>query len=474
MVNSKKDGRRAFSIETSISWEPDYAGSRIEFRMNYIVAGRNRIPTTGYIMDFIDELKWRGMIHDITPGTQEMLQKGAITGYAGFDPTAKSLQIGNLAAIMLLVHFQRAGHKPIALVGGATGLIGDPSGRSEERQLMSADEVQANLEKFKKQLKRFLDFDCGAQSAEIVNNYDWFRDVGYLNFLRDVGKHLTVGYMIAKDSVQQRLGAGISYTEFSYQLLQAYDFYWLNINKKCVLQIGGSDQWGNITSGIELIRRMAGIEACAVTCPLVTRADGTKFGKSASGESLWLDPQMTSPYKFYQFWLNCTDDDAARFIRIFSLLSQEEIAEVEAAHAKAPNERHVQKALARDITARVHSERDYRQAVQASKILFGAATTQTLQELDEKSLLDVFEGVPASTIARTKLEAGIAIVELLVGIGIFGSKGEARRMIRNGGVNINKVKIVAEDEVVGANRLLSGKYLLVQKGKKNYHLVVTC
>ncbi len=412
------------------------------------------------------------MVHTMTPGTQEKLREGPAVGYAGFDPTSPSLQIGNLAAIMMLVHFQRCGHKPVALVGGATGLVGDPSGKAEERHLMSEAHVARNIECFKMQLARFLDFDCGSSSAEIVNNHDWFRDVGFLEFLRDVGKHLTLGYMLAKDSVQQRIETGISYAEFSYQLLQAYDFYWLYQNKRCIIQLGGADQWGNITSGAELIRRKAQGNAYALTCPLITRSDGTKFGKSASGESLWLDPAMTSPYKFYQFWLNCTDDDAGRYLRVFSLLGEGEIAEIEARHHEAPHERHLQRALASDVTVRVHSEGQYSQAVEASEVLFGTATTEALEKLDERSFLDVFDGVPRESVSLAALGAGVGIVELLAEkTKVFSSKGEARRMIRSGGVSINKTKVASEDEVVRADRLLKGKYFLVQKGKKNYYII---
>jgi tyrosyl-tRNA synthetase len=425
------------------------------------------------MQDFVAEVAWRGMVHDMTPGTREKLREKTAVGYVGFDPTSPSLQIGNLAAIMLLVHFQRAGHKPIALVGGATGLVGDPSGKAEERALISQEDVGRNIERFKQQLEHFLDFDCGANSAEIVNNYDWFRDVGFLDFLRDVGKHLTLGYMLAKESVRQRLESGISYAEFSYQLLQAYDFYRLYREKDCIIQLGGSDQWGNITSGAELIRRKAGGEAYALTCPLITRADGTKFGKSASGESVWLDRSMTSPYRFYQFWLNCADPEAARFIRAFSLLSRDEIADIEASHLRAPHERHLQRALARDVTERVHSRSDYEQAAAVSEILFGRGTTETLATLDEKSFLDVFEGVPSARVSRGELDAGVDVVDLLSArTGVFVSKGEARRMIRSGGVSINKVKVSREDETVGVDRLLNGRYLLVQKGKKSYHLIV--
>ena len=423
-------------------------------------------------MDFVEELKWREMIHNISPGTQEKLAKGMGAGYVGFDPTAQSLQLGNLAAIMLLVHFQRAGHKPIALVGGATGMIGDPSGKSEERVLMSVDEIGNNLECFKKQLRHFLDFDCGENSAEMVNNYDWFEEVKFLDFLRDVGKYLTISYMIAKDSVQQRLETGISFTEFSYQLLQAYDFYWLNTNMNCILQLGGSDQWGNITTGTELIRRKSGHEAFALTCPLVTNADGTKFGKSAAGEKIWLDPKMTSPYKFYQFWLNCTDNDAARYLKIFTLLSQEEIVSLEKEHANAPHERPIQKALARDVTIRVHSQEDYQSAVDASEMLFGEGTTEALKKLPEKELLEMFDGVPRFKVSKTQLESGVNVVTLLAEqIQVFSSKGEARRMIQNRGLSINKVKVTSPEDKVTAESFLNGRYIVVQKGKKNYFIL---
>ena len=423
-------------------------------------------------MDFVEELKWREMIHNISPGTQEKLAKGMGAGYVGFDPTARSLQLGNLAAIMLLVHFQRAGHKPIALVGGATGMIGDPSGKSEERVLMSVDEIGNNLECFKKQLRHFLDFDCGENSAEMVNNYDWFEEVKFLDFLRDVGKYLTISYMIAKDSVQQRLETGISFTEFSYQLLQAYDFYWLNTNMNCILQLGGSDQWGNITTGTELIRRKSGREAFALTCPLVTNADGTKFGKSAAGEKIWLDPKMTSPYKFYQFWLNSTDNDAARYLKIFTLLSQEEIASLEKEHANAPHERPMQKALARDVTIRVHSDEDYQSAVDASEMLFGEGTTEALKKLPEKELLEIFDGVPRFKVSKTQLESGVNVVILLAEqTQVFSSKGEARRMIQNRGLSINKVKVTSPEDNVTADSFLNGRYIVVQKGKKNYFIL---
>lgn len=423
-------------------------------------------------MDFVEELSWRGMVHNATPGVREKLAQGMAVGYAGFDPTAPSLQVGNLAAIMMLVHFQRAGHKPLALVGGATGMIGDPSGRSEERCLISEEEIRHNVECVRKQLCSFLEFDAGRNAAEIVNNYDWFRDIGFLEFLRDVGKHLTVGYMAAKESVRQRLESGISFTEFSYQLLQGFDFYWLYENKGCIVQLGGADQWGNITSGAELVRRKAGGEAHAVTCPLVTRSDGTKFGKSACGESLWLDPEMTSPYRFYQFWLNVTDDEAARFLRVFSLLSREEILEIEKQQTESPNTRPMQKRLAGDVTVRVHSDAACRQAVDASEILFGKGTTETLKKLSEKEFLDIIEGVPCARVARSTIEGGVGIIDFLTEkTEIFSSRGEARRMIKAGGLSINKSRITDEDAKIDAGNLLNGKYVLVRKGRKNYHLV---
>ena len=422
-------------------------------------------------MNFVEELTWRGMVSDIMPGTAEKLATPGMTGYVGFDPTASSLQLGNFVPIMLLVHFQRAGHRPLALIGGATGMIGDPSGKSEERNLLSLDEIQHNLECFKKQLTKFLDFS-GPSAAEIVNNYNWFKDVSFLGFLRDVGKHLTVNYMIAKDSVKSRLESGISFTEFSYQLLQAYDFYWLYTNKNCTLQMGGSDQWGNITAGCELVRRKAGGEAFALTCPLLTKADGTKFGKSAAGEKIWLDPAMTSPYRFYQFWLNSSDEDARRFIKFFTLLSQEEINDIIARHDAAPHTRPLQKALAKDITIRVHSAEDWEAAVEASSILFGEGTTDALKKVSEKDLLAVFEGVPQAIVAKSELEAGINIVDLLTAkCGVVPSKGEAKRLIQNNGIFINKEKIADTNAVVKADSLLNGKYILAQKGKKNYVLI---
>lgn len=423
-------------------------------------------------MNLVEELRWRGMIHDVMPGTEEMLSKGPVAGYVGFDPTASSLTIGNLVTIMLLVHLQRAGHKPLALIGGATGMIGDPSGKSEERNLLSVDILKNNQETTRKQLEKFLDFNCGSNSAEIVNNYDWISKFSFLDFLRDVGKHLTVSYMMAKDSVKNRLETGISFTEFSYQLIQGYDFYWLYEHKGCKLQMGGSDQWGNITSGTELIRRINGGEAFALTCPLITKADGTKFGKSEGG-NVWLDAGMTSPYKFYQFWLNCADEEAAKYLRIFTLLTKAEIENLEKEHALAPHTRIMQKALAEDITVRVHSKADLETAIKASELLFGNSTTEVLRELPEEILLSVFEGVPQFRIAKAKLEAGLGVLDLMAtDSAIFPSKGEAKKMIQGGGVSINKTKVLSDTELISAEGLLKGKYLLVQKGKKNYYMLI--
>ncbi len=423
--------------------------------------------------NFVEELKWRGMVHDIMPGTEEQLTKEVTSGYIGFDPTAASLTIGNLVAIMTLVHFQHAGHKPIALVGGATGMIGDPSGKSEERKLLSEETLAHNQACIKNQLSKFLDFNAGVNSAEMVNNYDWFKNFGFIDFLRDVGKHLTVNYMMSKDSVKKRLETGISYTEFSYQLLQGYDYLHLHKEKNCKLQMGGSDQWGNITAGTELIRRMNGGDAFALTVPLLTKADGTKIGKSESGKNYWLDPALTSPYEFYQFWLNLTDDEAKKIIKIFTLLSKEEIEAIEAEHAIAPHERALQKALAKDITIRVHSEEEYAVAVKASEILFGKSTTEDLKSLNETTLLSVFEGVPQVEISLADYNASENVTDLLstvTHLSIFPSKGEARKMITAGGVSINKEKLTGADQKV-AFELLLNTYLLVQKGKKNYYLV---
>lgn len=421
-------------------------------------------------MDFIGELKWRGMIHDMMPGTEEHLKKGMTAGYIGFDPTADSLHIGSLATIMLLVHFQRAGHKPVILVGGATGMVGDPSGKSQERNLLDVETLNKNLQGQKNQLMKFLDFDCGENSAIVVNNYDWFKNYMFLDFIRDIGKHITISYMMAKDSVQKRLESGLSFTEFSYQLVQGYDFYYLYKHHHCKLQMGGSDQWGNITTGTELIRRKEGGEAFALTTPLVTKSDGGKFGKTEEG-NVWLDPQRTSPYKFYQFWLNTSDEDAEKYIKVFTLYTREETEGIISRHKEAPHLRGLQKAIAKEITIRVHSEADYKLAVEASQILFGKGTTETLKKLDEPTLLSVFEGVPRFVVRRDELK-GLGVLDFLAEkTRIFNSKGEARRMIRDNGVAINKTK-VPESYVMSAKDLLNDKYILVQKGKRNYFLAL--
>jgi tyrosyl-tRNA synthetase len=421
-------------------------------------------------INFVKELQWRGMIHDVMPGTEELLLKEMVTGYAGFDPTADSLHIGNLVPVMLLMHLQIAGHKPLVLVGGATGRVGDPSGKTEERKLLSVEDINHNLNCQQRQLMKFLDFENGVNKAEVVNNYDWFKEFSFLDFIRDVGKHITVNYMLAKDSVKKRLDSGMSFTEFTYQLVQGYDFYWLYKNKNCKLQIGGSDQWGNIVTGTELIRRKAQGEAFALTCPLITKADGSKFGKSEGG-NIWLDPERTSPYKFYQYWLNVSDEDAANFIRIFTLHSKTTIDNLIAEHNEAPHMRLLQKELAKDITIRVHSEQDYEAAVEASQILFGKGTTDTLRKLSSKMLLSVFEGVPQSEAKAEEIKEGIEIVDFLSDkTGIFGSKGEARRMLKDNAVSVNKEK-VKDTYRIETKDLLNEKYILVQKGKKNYFLV---
>ncbi|MCK9616935.1 MAG: tyrosine--tRNA ligase [Lentimicrobiaceae bacterium] len=428
-------------------------------------------------MNFVEELRWRGMIHDLMPGTEEQLNKEITSAYVGIDPTADSLHIGHLVSIMMLKHFQLAGHKPIALVGGATGMIGDPSGKNEERNLLSEDVLRHNQECIKKQLVKFIDFDGNIPNrAEMVNNYDWMKTFSFLSFIRDIGKHITVNYMMSKDSVKKRLsgesGEGMSFTEFSYQLVQGYDFLWLYENKNCKLQMGGSDQWGNIVTGTELIRRKTGGEAFALTCPLITKADGGKFGKTETG-NVWLDAAKTSPYHFYQFWLNVSDDDALKYIKIFTLFSKEEVEEMAKNHAQAPHLRILQKNLAKDITIRVHSENDFQQALAASEILFGKGTTAMLKNLDEATFLSVFEGVPISKLSRTELEKDIPIADFLSDItGIFPSKSEARRLIKEGAILINKEKIT-DTFIVNRQNLLNDTYLLIQKGKKSYFLVKT-
>lgn len=422
-------------------------------------------------MGFIDELKWRGMLHDVMPGTEELLNSGMVRGYIGFDPTSDSLGIGNLVQIMTLLHFQRAGHKPIALVGGATGMVGDPSGKSQERNLLSIRELQNNLESQQKQLEKFLDFNCGKNSAEIVNNYDWFREFKLLDFIRDVGKHISVNYMLAKDSVQNRLDNGMSFTEFTYQLIQGYDFYYLWKHYGVKLQMGGSDQWGNIVTGSELIRRKDGGEAFAITTPLIKKADGTKFGKTESG-NIWLDRNKTSPYKFYQFWLNSADVDAVNYIKIFCFFTKEETEAIIEKHFQAPHERLLQNTLSKDLTIRVHSEEDYRYAVEASQILFGNSTTEALQKMSEQSLLEIFEGIPQFQVSKTQLESGINIIQFLAeSTTVFPSKGEARKMLSSGGVSLNKAKVTDLERMITASDLIQSRYVIVQKGKKNYFLV---
>jgi tyrosyl-tRNA synthetase len=420
-------------------------------------------------MNFVEELKWRGMIHDIMPGTDEQFAKEMTAAYIGFDPTADSLHIGSLVQIMILVHLQKAGHKPFALVGGATGMVGDPSGKSKERNLLDEETLNHNLSCVQKQLEQFLDFDCGANSAEVVNNFDWFKGLSFLEFIRDVGKHISVNYMMAKDSVKSRLDTGMSFTEFSYQLVQGYDFYWLWKNKNCKVQLGGSDQWGNIVTGTELVRRKGGGQAFAVTTPLIKKADGGKFGKTETG-NVWLDKTKTSPYKFYQFWLNASDDDAKSYIKIFTLKTQEEIATIITEHEEAPHLRVLQKAIADEVTTRVHSAADLDMAIKASNILFGKSTADDLKTLDEDTLLSVFEGVPQFEVSTSDLNGGI-VDFLAEKTQVFASKGEARRMLKSNAVSINKEK-VSEDKEVSAADLISDKYILAQKGKKNYFLIV--
>ena len=428
-------------------------------------------------MNFVEELRWRGMIHDMMPGTEEQLQKEMTSAYVGIDPTADSLHIGHLVSVMMLKHLQRAGHRPIALVGGATGMIGDPSMKSAERNLLDEATLRHNQESIKKQLSKFLDFDSDApNAAKLVNNYDWMKEYTFLNFIRDIGKHLTVNYMMAKDSVKKRLSSessvGMSFTEFSYQLLQGYDFLFLYQNEGCRLQRGGSDQWGNITTGTELIRRKTGGEAFALTCPLITKADGGKFGKTESG-NVWLDRRYTSPYKFYQFWLNVSDADAARYIKIFTDLSKEEIAALEEEQAAAAHLRPLQKRLAKEITVMVHSLEDYEAAVEASNILFGNSTHESLMKLDEDTLLAVFEGVPQFEISRDELSAGVKAIDLLTEkAAVFASKGEMRKLVQSGGISVNKEKLADAETVIDCSSLLNEKYLLVQRGKKNYYLLI--
>lgn len=421
-------------------------------------------------MNFVEEMTWRGMVHDIMPGTDEQLRKEMTTAYVGIDPTADSLHIGHLVSIMMLKRLQMAGHKPIALIGGATGMIGDPSGKSEERNLLSEEALRHNVEAIKGQLVKFLDFDCGVSSAEIVNNYDWMKDFGVLGFLREVGKHITVNYMVAKDSVKKRLETGLSFTEFSYQLVQAYDYLHLYQHKNCKLQMGGSDQWGNITTGTELIRRKTGGEAFALTCPLITKADGGKFGKTEKG-NIWLDARYTSPYHFYQFWVNCSDEDTERYIKIFSLFDVDELQQLIDAHRQAPHLRTLQKALAKDITCRVHGEQEYLAAVAASEILFGAGTAQSLKSLPEEVFLEVFDGVPMFVVSKDELHRGIEIIDFLaVSTTISQSKSDARRMLKEGSIAVNKEK-VQEGVVMNTSHLINNRYILVQKGKKNYFIV---
>ena len=427
--------------------------------------------------NFIEELRWRGMIHDMIPGTEEQLLKERTSAYLGIDPTADSLHIGHLVGVMMLRHLQRAGHRPLALIGGATGMIGDPSMKSAERNLLDEETLRHNQECIKRQLAKFLDFDSGAPNAAVlVNNYDWMKDYSFLAFIRDIGKHITVNYMMAKDSVKKRLNgensAGMSFTEFSYQLLQGYDYLYLYRNYGCRLQMGGSDQWGNTTTGTELIRRKEGGEAYALVCPLITKADGGKFGKTESG-NVWLDPARTSPYAFYQFWLNVNDADAARYIKIFTTLGQEEIAQLEQEQAAAPHLRPLQKRLAEELTTLVHSRADYEAAVSASSILFGQGTKEQLQALDEGTLLSVFEGVPQFEVSRDPLSSGVKIADLLTEqAAVLPSKGELRKLIAAGGLSLNKEKVTSPEDLVGTEHLIAGRFLLVQRGKKNYYLLI--
>ena len=428
-------------------------------------------------MNFVEELEWRGMVHTLMPGTKELLEKEMVTAYLGIDPTADSLHIGHLCGVMMLRHFQRCGHKPIALIGGATGMIGDPSGKSQERNLLDEETLRHNQACIKKQLSKFLDFESDTPNrAELVNNYDWIKDFSFLDFARTVGKHITVNYMMAKESVQKRLNGeardGLSFTEFTYQLLQGYDFLHLYETKNCKLQLGGSDQWGNITTGAELVRRTNGGEVYALTCPLITKADGGKFGKTESG-NVWLDARYTSPYKFYQFWLNVSDADAAKYIKIFTDLPKEEIDALIKEQEEAPHLRPLQKRLAKEVTVMVHSQEDYDAAVEASNILFGNSTSEALKHLDEQTLLDVFNGVPQFEVSREELSAGVKAIDLFTEkAAIFPSKGEMRKLVQSGGISVNKEKLTDQDMVIDCSSLLDEKYLLVQRGKKNYYLLI--
>ena len=420
--------------------------------------------------NLVEELTWRGMVHDITPETEEHLMKGQASVYVGFDPTADSLHVGNLIPIMMLVHAQRAGHKPYALVGGATGMIGDPSGKSQERNLLDLDQINYNLNAQKEQLKHFLEFDKGNNKAELVNNYDWFKDINLLDFIRDVGKHITINYMIAKDSVKKRLETGISFTEFTYQLIQGYDFFWLKKHKNVTLQMGGADQWGNITTGTELIRRMGAGESYALTCPLMTKADGGKFGKTESG-TIWLDRKRTSPYEFYQFWINASDEDVLKYLKTFTLIEKEKLESLAEAHQKAPHERAMQKTLAEYLTRKVHSDEDFEMALKASSILFGNSTSADLRSLNEQTFLDVFKGVNQTEISKELIANGIDIIDLIsTETGFLSSKGEARRNLEQNAISVNKEK-VGLGFIADNTCLINEKYLLLQKGKKNYFVV---
>ncbi|MAE15499.1 MAG: tyrosine--tRNA ligase [Crocinitomicaceae bacterium] len=424
-------------------------------------------------MNFIEDLKWRGMIHDMMPGTEEQFSKELTSAYIGFDPTGESLHIGSLVQIMILVHLQKAGHKPFVLVGGATGMVGDPSGKSAERNLLDESTLNHNISCIKIQLEKFLDFDCGENSAELVNNYDWFKDFNVLNFIRDIGKHIPVNYMMAKDSVKSRLETGMSFTEFTYQLIQGYDFYWLHQNKNCKVQLGGSDQWGNIVTGTELIRRKGGGEAFACTTPLIKKADGSKFGKTEEG-NVWLDKKKTSPYKFYQYWINSSDEDAANYIRIFTLKSKDEIEAIENQHQESPHLRILQKALANDITIRVHSEEDLNAAINASEILFkkGDDAVKDLKRMSSQIFEDVFEGVPQAKIAMSDIKLGITIIDALTHkTNFLKSGGEARRALKENSISVNKTK-VNEEKLLNTDDLINGKYILIQRGKKNYFVIL--